>query len=311
MKASYLLGDIGGTHSRFAWTDESGQLSHIQDIDNGSVSDLPEMLAGYLERLEPRPGAAVLAVAGPVRDQQVTLTNRNWHIRADALAVRFGFAWVRLINDFEALAWGLPAFTAPDLLRIGQAGDSATGTKLVLGPGTGLGVAALVPGRSGWTAVPSEGGHVSFGPATAEEEPVFARLRAERPVSAEWVLSGPGLCRLHAALHPDAPPLPPEAIVQRAAAGEAAAVVTRHWFLRLLGRFSGDAALSFKATGGVYLAGGVAQGFGKDFDAEIFRAAFEAHPPQTPLLATVPTYLITHAHPGLAGCAALALTGGA
>jgi glucokinase len=177
---------------------------------------------------------------------------------------------------------------------------------VVLGPGTGMGVAALVPVDGNCFAVATEAGHISFGPATAEEERIFARLRKSPSMSAETILSGPGLQRLHLALHPGTAFLEAAAIVGAARSGDATALATTQMFVRLLGRFAGDMALVFKATGGVYVTGGVAQGLGDQFDVATFRAAFEAHPPHAAMLARIPTNLITRRHPGLLGCAALA-----
>lgn len=177
----------------------------------------------------------------------------------------------------------------------------------MLGPGTGLGIAALIPVGDGWQAVPTEGGHVSFGAGSPDEEPIFARLHKDGPVSAEMVISGSGLPRLHGAVNPGTAPLASAEIVARALAGDPAAASTIKLFVRLLGRFAGDVALTFKAMGGVYIAGGVTGKLGALLEEDIFRKAFEAHPPYGDLLRAVPTYLVTVAHPGLIGCAACAM----
>jgi glucokinase len=257
---------------------------------------------------------AVLAVAGPITGRDIALTNRNWRFNLDELADRFGLSRIHAINDFEAQAWALAQLREGDYRHIGDSAHASSvitaslpGVKVVLGPGTGLGVAALVPVGNRWQAIPTEGGHVSFGAANKDEEPIFARLREGGPVSAEMVVSGMGLPRLHGALNPGTAPLTAEAIVTQAKTGEVAAAATVKLFVRLLGRFAGDVALTFKALGGVYIAGGVTGKLGTLFDEEIFRSAFETHPPYGELLKTLPTYLITVAHPGLIGCAALAM----
>jgi glucokinase len=164
-----------------------------------------------------------------------------------------------------------------------------------------------VPVGAGWQGVASEGGHVSFGPGAADEEAVFARLRAAHgPVSAETMLCGPGLERLFAAMHPAEKPRAAAAIVAGATADDAAAHACLTLFVRLLGRFAGDLALTFKALGGVYIGGGVAPRIAAFLDAPAWRAAFEAHPPYAALLRRIPTLLITHEEPGLLGCAAVA-----
>jgi glucokinase len=155
--------------------------------------------------------------------------------------------------------------------------------------------------------IATEGGHISFGPARDDEDALFDRLRERHGLlSAEAILSGGGLERLYGALHVDAPPLESHEIVRRAKAGDGPACACVEIFVRLLGRFSGDAALMFKATGGVYLAGGVAVGLAEAIDAAIFRAAFEAHPPYGDLMRSIPTSLVTCREPGLLGSAAVA-----
>jgi glucokinase len=302
-----LLADIGGSTSRFAYANSGGRPERIVAFSSNTVSGIDAAISRYLDEIDVRPNAAVLAVAGPIAEDRIALTNRAWSFRLGDLSQRFGFSPVHALNDFEALAWGLPRFGPSDVLRIGSVAASE-GVKVVLGPGTGLGVAGLVPSGSGWQVVPSEGGHGSFGPVTADEVPVFAALMAEcgGPVSAEMVLSGPGLMRLFRTMHPGAAALSSETIVTKAKAGDAAARATTDLFVRLLGRFAGDVALMFKASGGVYLSGGVAAGLGPLLDPAIFRAAFEAHPPYQRLVAAIPTALITCREPGLVGCAAVA-----
>jgi glucokinase len=223
------------------------------------------------------------------------------------LARRFGFSDLHVLNDFEAIAWAVSCLRDEDAGCLGTPAAERDGVKAVLGPGTGLGVAALVPTGSGLTVVSSEGGHMSFGPRHEDEIEVFARLmQAHGMVSAETILSGPGLPRLMCAIDPQSPHRTAEAVVAAALAGEPAAMATAGLFVRLLGRFAGDIALIFKAFGGVYIAGGVASRLGPLLDAASFRKAFEAHPPYERLLADVPTFMMSRTEPGLLGCAALA-----
>src|SRR5262249_4550698 len=147
------------------------------------------------------------------------------------------------------------------------------GVKAVFGPGTGLGVAALVPAEGHQHVLATEGGHASFGPHEPDEMEIFARLHRDcSSVSVETVLSGPGLPRLMRAVDPQVQGLTPEAVVANALAGAASAQTAVRLFVRLLGRFAGDLALTFKAVGGVYIAGGVASRFGALLDEKVFRA---------------------------------------
>jgi glucokinase len=302
-----LLADIGGSKSRLALAQAAGRPERIQVIENDTVADLETAVARYLDETGACPQAAMLAIAGPVDGEEIALTNRQWRFRRSDFARRFGLSRLRIVNDFEAIAWALPRLAAADTRALGRPAVPRACAKVVLGPGTGLGVAALVPADGRWHVVASEGGHVSFGPQAPDDVEIFARLReGRRSISAETVLSGPGLPRLARALDPRAAAQAPETIVTSALAHKPAALATARVFVRLLGRFAGGMALTFKALGGVYVTGGVACALGPLLDEPAFRQAFEAHPPYETLLASIPTLLITCAEPGLIGCAALA-----
>ena len=303
-----LLADIGGTNSRFAVAGAYGRPEQIVIIENNSVANLEMAIETYLAQTGLRPRAAVLAVAAPTDGgEEVVLTNRRWRFRCSELARRFGFSSLRVLNDFEAIAWALLRLSAGDARPLGKSLSPCDGVKVVLGPGTGLGVAALVPVAKHFHVVASEGGHASFGPQTPDESEIFARLAAAHGrVSAETILSGPGLLRLLRAIDPQTACETPEAVAAAALAREASAQAAARLFVRLLGRFAGGLALTFKATGGVYVAGGVASRLGPLLDEELFRTAFEAHPPYERLLSTIPTLLMNRTEPGLLGCAALA-----
>jgi len=302
-----LLADIGGTNSRFALAGADGRPERTMIIENDTVANLEGAIATYIDKTGARPNAAVLAVAAPLDGEEVALTNRAWRFRPGELARRFGFAKLRLVNDFEAIAWALTRLTAADVRPLGPLLPARPGVRAVLGPGTGLGVAALVPVDGRWQVLASEGGHVSFGPQSLEEMEIFAALLHEcGSVSAETILSGPGLPRLMRAIDPGSQAQTPEAVVANALKGDAAALATVQLFVQLLGRFAGDLALIFKAVGGVYIAGGVASRLGSLLDDQAFRAAFEAHPPYETLLASIPIWLMSRSEPGLLGCAVLA-----
>jgi glucokinase len=309
-KTPVLVADIGGTTTRFALAYPGEPLRHMSVIVNDTAPTLETAIERYLREVGVRVPAAVLAIAGPIMGDEVALTNRTGRFRLSALKAKFGFSRAEVLNDFEALAWALTGIRPCDTRPIGPNAQATLAVKAAVGPGTGLGVAGLVPlAAGGWHVIASEGGHVSFGPTNEAEETVFDRLREEAPIAAETVLSGPGIERLHRALHAGAAPLASHDIVRRAIEADRVARATVDLFVRLLGRFAGDVALMFKATGGVYIAGGVAQGLAGILDAAIFRAAFEAHPPYQQLMAGIPTFLVTCPEPGLIGCAAYAERG--
>ncbi len=216
-----LVADIGGTKSRFAIANSSGALEHLLVIHNDTAADLDAAVSRYLEETGAHPRAATLAVAGPVDGEEVVLTNRtNWRIRRVEFAERFGLSELCLLNDFEAIAWALPHLGPAHTRPLGNDVPAREGVKVVLGPGTGLGVAALLPADGRWHVIASEGGHASFGPQAPDEADVFARLREEcGSVSAETVLSGAGLVRLARALDPHAACHAAETIAASACSG--------------------------------------------------------------------------------------------
>jgi glucokinase len=305
--SNVLLADIGATNCRFAVCGEDGRPDHVMKLRGDVVASLEAAIARYLDETGARPRAAVLAIAAPIDGDGVAMTNRAWSFRFSELALRFGWTAVRGINDFEAVACGVRRLTADDVRPLGPPMPVGDGTRVVFGPGTGLGVAALVPSGARWQVVATEGGHVSFGPARDDEEAIFARLRVQcGAVSAETILCGPGLERLYRAMHGDAATPSSAEIVGRAHEGNGAARDCVMLFARLFGRFAGDLALMFKALGGVYVGGGVARRIGALLDDATFREAFEDHPPYAHLLRRIPTILITLDEPGLLGCAAVA-----
>src|SRR5262249_46061750 len=231
----------------------------------------------------------------------------SWRLRRREFAKRFGFSQLRVLNDFEAIAWALPRLGAAQTRPLGKPVAARAGVKVVLGPGTGLGVAALLPADGRWHVGASEGGHASFGPQAADEIEGFARRRQEGgAVSAGAVRSGPGLVRLARALDPRAACHEAETIAASALAREPSAQAAARLFVRLLGRFAGGLALTFKALGGGYIARGVASGPGPPLAEPPVRAPLAPHPPHQRLLEAIPTLLITCEEPGLIGCAAVA-----
>ena len=313
----FLVADIGGTNARFALAAPGG----TPRLEPGSievlrVADFPTPVAAavhYLERKSARPLGAVLAIAGPTDGETAELTNHRWSFSAAALRQALGTDAVRLTNDFAAIARALPGLGPDDVRLLGPAfraaAPDADRTLAVLGPGTGLGVAAVTLRDGMPTVLQTEGGHASFAPVDDEEIAILGHL-AHRfgRVSWERLLSGPGLANIDAALRAiagaNALPLAPEAITARAAAGsDPLAVRSVEVFCALLGAFAGDAALLYGAWDGVFIAGGIAPTLASELAAGRFRARFEAKGRFSARLATVPTALIVHPFPGLLGAA--------
>ncbi|MGQ3672338.1 glucokinase [Xanthobacter sp. TB0136] len=302
---SMLLADIGGTTTRLACAGADGVPARIHVVENDSHASLEDLLRACLHHLgDVRPRMAILALACPVEEDEPRLTNRNWRISPAGLKSALGFTEVRLVNDFVALAHGVPWLRPEDVQSIGpwQGGPSPKGPMLVCGPGTGLGTALVVPRadeRGSGPAcmiLPSEAGHMRLGAVMEDEARLLAHMG---PSSVEQVLSGPGLARIHAARTGQG--LSPRAIIRAALGGQGEAVESCMLFLRIFGRVLGDLALAFEARGGVYIAGGVGQAMAPLMAQSPLRQAFENHPPFEARLAQVPLHVITHPMPGLVG----------
>ena len=229
---------------------------------------------------------------------------------AESLASAASLDDILLLNDFEALALSLPHLRAGELHQIGGGAAAPQATKVVLGPGTGIGVAGLVWSGADWIAVPSEGGHISLAAHSRHEFEIIERLRGSHDhLSSERVLSGPGLANLYRAIADShgvaAPPLQPNDVLTRGVAGsDPLAVEALSLFVTWLGAFAGDVALAFCARGGVYLGGGIAPKIVSVLSQGDFRQAFEAKGRMRSLLAPIPASVILAEFAMLRGAAA-------
>lgn len=294
-----LLADIGGTNARFALLQDGavGAVSHLV------VSDYPtfaEAMGAYLRDQQGggKLAAAHLAVAGTVTNGRCEMTNSPWVIDAAELSEAFSIPSVRVINDFEAVAWSLSAIPAAKLRQLGG-GDAVPGTPLfALGPGTGLGMASNVPLPQGRVVLPGEGGHATLAGVNAREDAVIGVLRRKfGHVSAERALSGSGLENLYNALVSlDGLSLPPRAAPQITKAGvEGSCKTCREavdMFCALLGGVAGNLALILGAKGGIYVAGGIIHHMTEYLAASAFRARFEDKGRFRNYLAAIPVYLV-------------------
>jgi glucokinase len=242
---------------------------------------------------------ALFAVAGPVQGDRCVLTNCSWVVDTQEFSESFR-AQARIINDFEAVAYSLPWLASADLVGIGGGRAELTAPMAVLGPGTGLGVACLVPGTGKRLVISSEGGHATFAGTNDREDEIIKRLRNRfGHVSAERLLSGDGLENIHQAIvELDGIALEPRSaanITKHALDGDCRvardALMT---FCAFLGSFAGNVALSFGARGGVYIAGGISPRIVGFLGQSEFRDRFEAKGRLRPYLEAVPTYVITH-----------------
>ena len=313
-----LVADFGGTNARaaLAWQEAGGVVLERLHAEPLGAEQAPAtwLRQYYLAQGKPALRACVACAAGPVEQgadgvRRIHFTNRPGELDTRNLAAACGSRKAELLNDFEAVAHALPALRPADLHLHG--GGLGTGTRLVLGPGTGLGVAAWLPAGGG-AVVAGEGGHARLAPGNAREAALLARLADQEGfVGAEDVLSGPGLLRLYRVLCVEAGLAPAShdasEVWQQWLAGNAIARTAVALFTTFLGRYAGDLALAFGATGGVYLAGGIVPGWGEHFDIARFRDGFESKGRYRDYLAAIPSATIIRPNPSLLGMATYAL----
>jgi glucokinase len=311
VEAPWLVADIGGTNARFALVRGGGRfIDEVASMRCADFTGPQEALREYLDRVGVTcPRVAAFAVATPVLTDAIQLTNSAWAFSRAALQSALGLDRLLVINDFAALAHALPTLQ-PAQYRVFAGPAPAAGEAMaVIGPGTGLGVAAIVPSPRGWIAVPSEGGHATLSAGTPFELEVLQAIRRRfEHVSAERVLSGIGLPTLYTAVAAvrgePGEVRNAEEVTRRAIAGETCAAATLDTFCALLGGFAGNIALTFGAHGGVFIGGGIVAELGEPFLRSSFRERFESKGRFTPWLREVATPLITAREAALLGAAA-------
>ncbi len=308
-----LLGDVGGTYARFAVL-SAGKLGPIRSLDVHAYPTMADALRFFLAGRDDGASinAALLAVAGPVEHGRCVLTNSSWVADASTLSNEIGIASVHVVNDQEAAAWGLPLLASSDTRLIGPDTPVSGAPMALLSPGTGLGMACLVPGTPGSAVIASEGGHATLAATTPREEALFGILRRQfRHVSAERVLSGDGLVNLYratAAIDGVDVASRTAAEVTRAALDGTCATCrkTLDTFCGVLGAVAGDVALLFGARGGVFLGGGILPRIIEHLGRTEFRDRFEAKGRLGRYLAGIPVRIIVRPDPAFLGLAALA-----
>lgn len=319
-----LAADVGGTHARAgllaarAGTPQPIELLDWKTYECAGWPGLAEILEDFLRAhaaRRPQITRCAIAAAGYVRAGEVVAENLHWPIRSDDLRARLRVGHLELVNDFEALAWGtlnLPASSTAPVIDA-RGGDGPT---VVLGPGTGLGCAVLVPQAVGTMVLPTEAGHVALAAGNARESEVLRRLRRGRThVHAGFALSGPGLLNLYRALADiegvAATHGQPRDVSAAALAGrDPLARAALSMFCALLGSFAGDLAVLFKADGGVNLAGGILPALRGFLLASDFRTRFLDKGVMSGFVANVPVRLIEHPALAVIGAAIMASRGG-
>jgi glucokinase len=332
-----LLADVGGTNARFALELAPNRIEFIEVLACADYPFLADAITAYLNSpamLEANPGVvrhAAIAIANPVVADFVQMTNHHWAFSIEGMRTDLGFETLIVVNDFSALASALPHLQDSEKLQIGGGKVRAGAPLGLLGAGTGLGVSGLIPtGKSmsagtdnsshdgeavvptgGWTALCSEGGHVTFSPTNQKEVAVLQYAWREfEHVSAERLLSGAGLELIYRALSDQAgrpdDRLPAPDIARKALSGECVVCNdTIDMFCGMLGTVAGNLAVTLGAQGGIYIGGGIVPRLGERFAASPFRRRFEQKGRFVAYLAQVPTFVITAKYPAFVGVSAL------
>ena len=305
-----LIGDIGGTNARFALAkrDAPGFSDELQ-LPCADFDSAHSAIDYFLNTQNASPPEVIsLAAAGPVIDQSVRFTNNHWSLAVDDLAANFSGAQVRLLNDFEAIAYSIPHLDAADCLQVGlpdsgplPANDYTVG---IIGPGTGLGAVGLKTVDGVGIPIAGEAGHIGFAPTTQVQLEMLTVLREHfSRVSSERLVCGPGIENIHWALGrvhgQDWPQRSAEEIFAAAGSnkdGRASEAV--HMFFEILGQVAGDFALAIGANDGIFIAGGIVPRYPDLFANSGFRSGFENKGRYRSLMENIPTRLILHKNPG-------------
>ena len=307
-----LIADLGGTNARFALSPIGDTLvQEIQVLPCKEFDTLFLALDKYLSQVSvsiESLSAIVLAIAGPVNQPVIRFSNNNWQFTRDDLVAYFGpEKKLALLNDFDAIGHSLDVLKQDDLVAVGEGVVDTQQPAWVVGAGTGLGVACVIPQADINYVLPGEGGHVDLTSCNEQEDYILSYLRERHHrVSAERVLSGMGMENIYAALAHKAGKeerLSAPQIGEAFNAKEPLAVACMEQFFVYLGRVIGDLILSVESRGGVYIAGGIIPRYINAFIESGFRQALEEKGRMRHLVSAIPTFVVTAEHPGLIGCA--------
>jgi len=258
----------------------------------------------------PRPRQGAIAVASPITGDAVRMTNHSWAFSISELRSRLEFDRLEVINDFTAQALALPHLGPDDKMAVGRGETQPNAPIGVLGPGSGLGVSGLIRAGQRWIPLSGEGGHCTMSPASDRESAALTVMRRHFDhVSAERVLSGPGLVNLYNALaEADGVPAAQYTAAQitdvEIEKADPRCRETTEMFCAMLGTVAGNLALTLGAKGGVYIGGGIVPRLGERFAESQFRERFEAKGRFRDYLAAIPTFVVTHKLPAFLGCTA-------
>jgi glucokinase len=306
-----LVGDIGGTNARFALIHAPGRdLEGTESLPCAEFPDIAAAIDHYLKKHDAgSPRWSAIGIANPITGDWVQMTNHHWSFSIEKVKSSLGFERFVVLNDFTALALSLLSLRDDELTQVGGKTIVEGMPKALLGAGTGLGVSGLIPHGDVYTPISGEGGHCTLPGRDAEENAVIAHLcKRFDHVSAERVLSGPGLQLLHQALAAvrgvNVKPLSAQQITAGALDGsDDIATAAVNMFCAFLGTVAGNLTLTLGARGGTYIGGGIVPKLGSLFTQSRFRERFDAKGRFKEYLAAIPVYVIQAHYPGLTGAA--------
>ncbi len=260
-----VIADIGGTNTRFATVNPAGDITNILSIKTADYTSMIDAYNDYLTKAEltkTPPTVGFFAVACPVIDDEIKLSNASWSFSMTEGGDALGMDYFSLVNDFVAQALAIPTLEEQEIVKIGGGHAVDACPIAVLGAGTGLGVSCLVPVDDDYIAIPTEGGHTTAVGLTDKENQVIKYLQKEfNHVSFERLVSGSGLENIYKALSfintGTEPQQDSVSIFNMAEQGDALAKETFSMFFAFLGITAGNTALTYGALGGVYLSGGI------------------------------------------------------
>ena len=303
-----LVADIGATNTRCALVDAKGQALAVERFENERYGNLDEVLDAYLKRrrASDKPRRAGFAIAAPVLGDQVDMINIDWRFSQRQMRDHLGLSKLIVVNDFAAIAHSLPYWQESDIATIGEANPVNRTPMAVLGPGSGLGVATLVPGPEGWNVAAGEGGHVTLPAADRTEAEIIELARqGHGHCSAERLLSGPGMVLLYQCVAKQmghkAKEVTPEKVSELADQGDLVANKTLGHFFCFLGTVASDLALTIGALGGVFIAGGIVPALLDELRDSEFRNRFESKGRYAGYMKRIPTYVLLDPVPAFRG----------
>jgi len=320
-----LAGDIGGTHARIGLFEVRGGAPALvaeRIYPSREFSGLDAVLKKEIEEHHPAISSAAFGIAGPVHDGRVRTPNLPWEVDARSLTAVLGLAHVTLLNDLEALAYGIHLLGPSDVAVLNP-GKEGTGNRAVVAAGTGLGVAGLIWDGQIHRPFATEGGHADFAPRNALESELMLHL-AKRfgRVSNERVVCGAGLVNVYEFLRDTGRGDEPAWLRERLAKDDRAKVISEagldrsselcsralDMFASVYGTVTGDVALYFLATGGMYLGGGIApKVLARLKEPDLFRASFVDKGRLRSLVEQIPVSVVLDDRVGLKGAARAAM----